>query len=138
LNRDRDRFAAAGAPPCLIGQGTPADAARFRNDFGIDLDLLVDGELRAYRAAGTKVATLGELLGPKVVLRGLRRARESRVVQGRIIGHAAQLGGLMLVTPGGDIPWAHLSRNAGDYPPNDAVLEEIRSALLPAEATPAA
>ena len=129
MNRDREAFAEAGAPLAVIGQGTPANAAWFRERFGLEIDLLVDTDRLAYKAAGTKVATLGELLGPKTVLRGLRRARDSRVMQGKTVGHPAQLGGLMLVTPGGNVPWAHLSDDAGDYPPNDDVIAAVRAAL---------
>lgn len=130
MNRDRERFAEAGVSLTVIGQGTPGNAAWFRSEFQLDIDLLVDTDRRAYKAAGTKVASLVELLGPKMVVRGLRRSRESGVFQGKVVGHPAQLGGLMLVTPGSDVPWAHLSGDASDYPPNDEVLEAIRSVIL--------
>ncbi len=101
MNRDRESFAAAGALLAVIGQGTPANAAWFRREFELDIDLLVDTDRRAYEAAGTKVATVGELVGPRMLARGLKRALGSGVIQGKIVGHPAQLGGLMLVTPGG-------------------------------------
>ena len=103
MNRDREQFAEAGAPLCVIGQGTPVNAARFLRDYDLELDLLVDTDRLAYKAAGTKVGTLRELVGPTMVARGLRRSRESGVFQGKIVGHPAQLGGLMLVTPGGEV-----------------------------------
>jgi len=129
LNRDRDRFAAAGAPLFVVGQGTPGNAAWFREEFQLDIELLVDTDRRAYKAAGTKVATGRELFSPKIVVRGLRRSRASGAGQGKVVGHPAQLGGLMLITPGGEVPWTHLSDDASDYPPNDAVLEAITGAL---------
>ena len=122
-------FIRAGAPLVVIGQGTPSNAAWFRERFDLDLDLLVDTDRKAYKAAGTKVATFGELLGPKMVSRGLRRSFDTGVRQGKTVGHPAQLGGLMLVTPGGDVPWAHLSDDASDYPPNAEVAESVRRAL---------
>ena len=39
----------------------------------------------------------------------------------------------MLVTPGGDVPWAHLSDDASDYPPNAEVAESVRRALSDSE-----
>ena len=122
----------------VIGQGTPVNAARFRERFDLDLDLLVDTDRRAYKAAGAKVATLSELLSPRVVARGLLRARASRVFQGALDGHPAQLGGLMLVTPGGQAPWIHLSRDASDYPRNAEVIEAVRAALAQDDPSPAA
>ncbi len=129
MNRDRQRFADAGAPLVVIGQGSPTSAAAFRERLDLDLDLLVDTDRRAYGAAGTKVGKLSELLGPRVLARALGRMRESRVFQGALDGHPAQLGGMMLVTPGGEVPWVHLSDDASDYPPNRAVLEAVRAAL---------
>ena len=129
MNRDREAFTEAGAPLVAIGQGTPANAAQFREQLGLEIDVLVDTDRLAYKAAGTKVATLGELLSPKMVLRGLRRARHSRVIQGKTVGHPAQLGGLMLVMPGSEVPWAHLSDDASDYPPNAEVIRAVRAAL---------
>lgn len=113
----------------VIGQGTPANAAWFRDNFDLDLDLLVDTDRRAYKAAGAKVATFSELLGPKMVSRGLKRGRDSGVRQGKTVGHPAQLGGLMLVTPDGKVPWVHLSDDASDYPPNAEVVEAVRRSL---------
>ena len=137
MNRDRHKFPEAGAALYVIGQGTPSNAAHFRRSYQLDLDMLVDTDRRAYQAAGTKVATLGELLGPKMVARGLRRSAESGVFQGKIVGHPAQLGGLMLITPDSHVPWSHLSDNASDYPPNDEVIKAITRAL-PAVDPPAA
>jgi hypothetical protein len=133
LNRDRQKFADAGAPLYVIGQSTPADGTQFLRDYELELDLFVDTQRRAYKAAGTKVATLRELVGPTMVARGLKRSRESGVFQGRIIGHAAQLGGMMLITPAGEVVWAHLSDDASDYPPNDEVLAAIGEALPTAD-----
>ena len=137
LSRDSGRSAEAGARLVVIGQDTPQNAARFRERFDLELDLLVDTDRRAYEAAGTKVGTLFELLGPRVVARGQRRARESGVFQGAIEGHPAQLGGLVLVTPGGGVAWAHLSNDSSDYPPNEEVIEAVRAALERGDPHPA-
>jgi peroxiredoxin len=128
LHRDRHEFRAAGARLVVIGQGTPGQAARFREDQGVELELLVDTERQAYRAAGTKLATFGELIGPRVIFRGMRRSVATGVRQGRTVGHPAQLGGVLLVMPDGTIPYAHLSDDASDSPPNEEVLEAVRSA----------
>ena len=128
MNRDRKRFAEAGVRLCLIGQGTPEDGAGFREDFGLELDLFVDEQRLAYAAAGMKVGNLGELLGPKVVARGIGRALRSRIVQGKVVGHPSQLGGLLLVTPAGAVPWSYHSSDASDIPSNDDVIEAIEAA----------
>ena len=129
MHRDRDRFAAAGVELALIGQGTPEQGREFLGSQRVDLPLYVDGARDSYRAAGTKIATLGELLGPRSVSRGVRRALADRVHQGRTVGHAAQLGGVLVVRPDGSIPYAHLAQDASDNPPNDEVLEAATAAV---------
>jgi hypothetical protein len=65
LHRDREEFEAAGVELVAIGQGNVKQAAHFRESQGVDeLRLLVDRKREAYRRAGTKVATVGELVGP--------------------------------------------------------------------------
>jgi peroxiredoxin len=129
LHRDRKDFDAAGAALVVVGQGTPRHAQHFREQFGLDgLELLVDPGREAYRVAGTKVATMSELLGPRSVASGLKRVASERVMQGQLKGHPAQLGGVLVVARGGAVAWSHLADNAGDNPSNDEVLEAVRTA----------
>ena len=128
LHRDRDRFEAAGVELVVIGQGTPRHAQSFKEDHGLDLTLLVDPDRKTYEAAGAKMAGVTDLFGPKVALRGLKAVAGERVVQGRTIGHPAQLGGVLVIAPGGEIAWSHLANDAGDNPPNDVVLEAAKKA----------
>ena len=113
----------------VIGQGTPEQARHFSETQQIDLELLVDRKREAYRAAGAKIATFAELLGPRIVARGARRSLATGVRQGRTVGHSAQLGGVLVVMPDGSIPYAHLADDASDNPPNEEVLRAVRQAL---------
>ena len=128
LHRDRYEFEKAGVRLIVVGQGRPEQAAHFRDTQDLALEMLVDTQREAYRAAGTKVATFNELLGARVVAKGLRRSLASGVHQGRTVGHPAQLGGVLLVMPDGSIPYAHLSDDASDNPPNEEVLAAVRRA----------
>jgi hypothetical protein len=128
LHRDRAKFEQAGVRLVVVGQGRPEQAEHFQKTQGVDLHMLVDADREAYRAAGAKVGTFNELLGPRVVAKGIRRAAASRVHQGRTLGHPAQLGGVLLVMPDGSIPYSHLSEDASDNPPNDEVLAAVREA----------
>ena len=129
LNRAREEFDAAGVGLVLIGQATPRHAAHFRRKFELDLPVLADEERESYRAAGAKVATVGELLGPKSVSKGIGHSVKSRgaLRQGKIIGHPAQLGGAMIVAPDGRVPWSHMSDNASDNAANEELLEAARA-----------
>jgi peroxiredoxin len=125
LYREREALEAEGARLVLIGQATPRHAAHFRRRQGIDLPVLADEKRASYRAAGAKVATLNELLGPKVVAKGLVTSLRSRQPQGRTIGHPAQLGGTMIIRPDGSVAWSHMSEDASD----NATPEEIVAAV---------
>lgn len=114
LYRARPDLQAAGLDVVLIGQATPRHATHFRRTMKIDLPVLADEQRQSYKAAGAKVATLTELLGPKMIAKGFDATRKAGVRQGRTIGTPAQLGGAMIVTPGGDVAWAHMSEDASD------------------------
>ena len=128
LHRDRSKFDAAGVRLAVIGQGTPRHAEHFRESHDLDLPLFVDEGRESYKAAGTKVATMGELLGPRVVAKGAATSARDKVVQGRTVGHPAQLGGVMIVKPGNEIAYVHLADDASDNPPNDEVLQAASEA----------
>ena len=85
-----------GVNVVLIGQLTPRHAAHFRRRQEIELPVLADEDRVSYKAAGAKVATFSELLGPKVVAKGLLTALRRRAsARDETIGHPAQLGGAM-------------------------------------------
>jgi len=128
LHRDRDEFEAAGVELAVIGQGSPRHARAFKDDHDLEFTLLVDRDRKTYEAVGAKMGGVTDLFGPRVALRGLKAVAGERVVQGRTIGHPAQLGGVLVVAPDGEIVWSHLAKDAGDNPPNEAVLEAAREA----------
>ncbi|MBV8982383.1 MAG: hypothetical protein JO086_15890, partial [Acidimicrobiia bacterium] len=76
-------------------------------------------------AAGAKIATINELVGPTVVAKGVATSRKTGLTQGRTIGHPAQLGGVLVVAQDGSIPWSHMADNASD----NATPEDIAAAL---------
>src|SRR3954452_2995510 len=129
LHRDREKFEQAGVRLVVIGQGEPSDGARFVESHKLEgLPLLVDTERESYAAAGTKTATLDELVGPAVMAKGVIRALRSGTRQGRTVGKNAQLGGVLVVDTDGAIVYAHLSDDASDTAPQDEVLEAARKA----------
>jgi peroxiredoxin len=134
IHRYRHKFDEADVQLAVIGHGTPAHAADFRRMQNVDLPLLVDADRHVYELAGAKVATLNELIGPRQILRGLKATIVSRlrqgsvaVHQGRIIGHAAQLGGVLVIAPDGSVRYAYLSEESGDNPPAREVLAAARA-----------
>jgi len=128
LDRAREEFEAAGAKLVLIGQATPRHATHFRRRQEIQLPILADERRKSYKAAGAKIATMGELLGPKMISKGISASRTLGVHQGRTIGHPAQLGGAMVITPGGVVAWSHMSDDASDNAEPEEILAAVRAA----------
>ena len=124
--RDRmDDIRARGAELVIVGNGAQHFAAAFREDQALDCPLLVDPELRAYRAAGMRRGRV-ELLSPRLPLNALRALR-SGSRQGAVEGDPWQLGGVFVIRPGGELGFRYLSREAGDHPPVDDVLRALES-----------
>lgn len=131
LHRAREQFEGAGVNLVLIGQLTPRHAAHFRRRSGIGIPVLADEARASYEAAGAKVATMTELLGPKVIAKGIATGRKTGQVQGRVVGHPAQLGGAMLITPDGTVAWSHMSENASDNAEPQEILAAIQELRRP-------
>lgn len=116
---------ARGAELAIVGNGAAHFAAAFREEFGLDGPLLVDPELRAYRAAGLRRGRV-ELLSPGLLTAGLRATLAGHRQQG-LEGDPWQLGGVFVIRPGGELAYRYLSGDAGDHAPVD----EIFAALEP-------
>jgi peroxiredoxin len=128
LDRAREQFEAAGVDLVLIGQLTPRHAAHFRRRQDIDLPVLADEDRTSYKAAGAKVGNLNDLLGPKVVAKGALTSLRTRKLQGRTIGHPAQLGGAMVIAPNGEVVFQHMAKDASDNASPDEILAAAQSA----------
>ena len=114
LHRAREEFEVAGATLTLIGQATPRQAAAFRRKTKIDLPVLADEPRQTYKLMGLPRASVAQLLGPRSVLSGVKHGARSGVMQGRIVGDAAQLGGAFVIGPGDEVLFEQRSENAGD------------------------
>ena len=121
------QFAQAGADVVLIGQATPADAATFRRRFEIELPVLADTRRTSYKAIGAKMAGVGGLFGPKVVLKGIKTSLGKDVRQGKTVGHPAQLGAAMVIAPGGEVLFKQLAADASDNASPEQLLAALRS-----------
>jgi len=114
---------ARGAELVIVGNGSAHFARAFREDFSLAGPLLVDPDLRAYRAAGLRRGHV-ELLSPRLPLHALRALR-SGARQGAVQGDAWQLGGVFVIRPGGELMFRHVSREAGDHPPVSDVIRAL-------------
>lgn len=128
--RDRiDEIREAGSELVVVGNGDARYARAFRDEVGLDAQLLVDPDLRAYRAAGLRRGRV-EALSPRMPLNALRAllaGHRQRWVQ----GDPWQLGGVFVIRPGGELAYRHVSTVGGDHPPVDALLEVLTDGAPP-------
>jgi NAD(P)-dependent dehydrogenase (short-subunit alcohol dehydrogenase family) len=125
LRDAQDEIRERGAELVIVGNGATHFAKAFREDFALDGPLIIDPELRAYRAAGLRRGRV-EALSPRVpwnALRALRNGARQHAVQ----GDPWQLGGVFVIRPDGALAFQHRSREAGDHPP----VAEVLAALPP-------
>ena len=127
MDRAREQLRAAGADVVLIGQLTPRHAAHFRRRQEIELPVLADERRVSYKAAGAKIATMNELIGPKIVAKGALTTARTGLLQTRTLGHPAQLGGAMLIEPGGKVLWSHMSQDASDNASPEEILAAVKA-----------
>jgi hypothetical protein len=129
LHRAREQFEQAGVGLVLIGQATPRQAKHFARKLDLDgLTVLADEQRETYKIAGFRRANLSQLLGPRSVVAGIKHGARSGVVQGKIVGDAAQLGGALVVTPGGEVAFRQASETAGDTVEPAVLLDAARAA----------
>ena len=129
MDRAREKFEAAGANLVLIGQLTPRHAAHFRRREGLDVLVLADNDRVSYRAAGASRGSVGQLIGPSVVAKGLMTTLRTGKMQTRTIGDPAQLGGAMVIRQDGTVALARMARNAGDNISPEELLAAAQGAV---------
>ena len=128
MDRARQEFKAAGVNLVLIGQGTSRQAAEFRRRQGIQLPILADEQRASYKAAGTKVGGVTDLLNPQTIAKGLLATARTKRTQTRTIGHPSQLGGVLVIAPDGRVAWSHIAEDASDNAPPEEILAAAHDA----------
>jgi hypothetical protein len=124
VHRERDRFRAKGAELHVIGNGAPHFAGAFADDVGLTAPLYTDPSLRTYRALGFGRGVRQTLLSPRSLAHAARAIRGG-FRQGRTRGDPWQLGGVVVVRRNGTIAYRHVSEEAGDHAPVEAILAAL-------------
>lgn len=124
----RDAFARAGISPVLVGMGTAADAAAFREQLELSIPVLADHDRQSYRAAGARQGGPVQLASPRVLLRAVPTMLHGRVRQGRTVGNPMQLGASAVIGPGGEVLFHHVARDASDNAAPDVLLATVDQA----------
>ncbi|MCK9486860.1 MAG: AhpC/TSA family protein [Dehalococcoidia bacterium] len=127
LRRVLPDIRATGVQPIVIGNGTPPMAQAFVEETGLDVPLYTNPGREVYEALGARRPGAGALLNPRLWWNGLRVALRGFLPR-KVQGDSAQLGGVFLVRPDGQMPYAYRSDLAGDHP-SDAELRRAVGAM---------
>jgi hypothetical protein len=124
--RDRyGEFEARGAVVASIGMGSVAQANAFATRYEIPFPLLVDHDKLSYRALQLKRGDTMEVAGPGVWAAGLKTILRGRTQSLNIKQDPLQLGGSVVVAPGGEILFLHRAATSADNAP----MEDLLAAL---------
>src|SRR5574341_2508511 len=126
LHRELPTIHGRGAELVFVGNGNRHFAQGFKDEYGIQTPLFVDTKRDAYKALGMRRG-LGSTLNPQAAKNAVR-ALGSGFRQGSVQGDAWQMGGVLVVLPGGAVAYEYLSEAAGDHPPVAEVLAALPKA----------
>jgi len=126
LHHEKGTVHGRGAELAVIGNGNRHFAEGFKKDLGLETPLFVDTKRDAYRALGMRRSFRRTLLSPRILAHGFR-AWKKGFRQARRQGDPWQLGGVLVVLPGGRVAYRYLSGEAGDHPPVEDVLSALPS-----------
>ncbi len=108
-----------------IGQGAPAEAAWFRQQFKPPFPVFADPERQAYRAFGLGIARPSDLVKPGLLVAAARTVA-SGTIPGRTMGDRRQLPGTFLIDRHGIVRWAKPATHAADLATTGEILAAAR------------
>lgn len=122
---ERDKLTATGAKIVFVGNGQHTYIEKFREDLGLTGALiLTDPSLLSFQAAGFRNGFFA-LVQPKSVINlvKLAVAGQTNKPASAQTGTNWQMGGIVVVKPGGNVTYHYISEALGDYPPEYDDLE---------------
>jgi hypothetical protein len=127
LRPHAEEFEKAGAKLAVIGNGQPWMAKSWarHNDFPPAVAVLTDPARKSYDVAGLKRSFAATLKPAAAVsfVRALRRGFR----QGRTLGDPWQQGGALVVRPGGQVVFRHVSSGPGDHASASTLLAALHA-----------
>jgi hypothetical protein len=115
----REKYEKGGARIVFVGNGSPHFIGVFKADLQLDgAPVYTDPSLTSFRAAGFKRGFL-LALGPQALANGLHMLAKGyrQGPMDKATGDLWQLGGLVVIKPGGRIAYHYISLVMGDYAP---------------------
>lgn len=122
---DRAKYEINGTKIIFIGNGTPEYITYFKEDLEIqDAPIYTNPSLSAFTAAGFKKG-FRALVNTKSLTNGLKLLSEGhkqKSINRFVVGNPWQLGGVLVIRPGGKVAYQYISEALGDFPPENDVI----------------
>jgi hypothetical protein len=125
LHHAIEQIHAAGAEVYVIGHGAPMFIAGLRETTGFTGPVYTDPTLAVQRAAQLRHG-LGSMLSLAAGARTIRAAARG-FKQGSVQGDATQQGGALVIAPGGEVRYHHISKSPGDNADVADLLRALRA-----------
>lgn len=126
LHAHREEIEASGAVLHIIGNGSPSFIEGFREKTGYTGSIFTDPSRKTYEAAGL-VRSVAATVHPRSIVKGLKAMTQGRF-QGRTQGDPWQQGGALVVSPAGEVLFAHQARESSDNIEPQALLDALAAA----------
>jgi peroxiredoxin len=120
-----EEFTERGASIVAIGMGRPDMAAHFRDEREIPFPLIVDHDKETYRALEMKRGNLWDVSGPQNWGRFAKGIVKGHGVDVRVKQDPLQMGGAIVVDPGGEIRYVFRGSSAKETPDIEELLDAL-------------
>ena len=124
MRREKDAFDHLGAAVVLVGLGSVAQTAAFKDRFDVPFPMIADPEKRLFEAFRLKQASAGALLSAKMVFRGVTAMAKGHGI-GTPKGDVRQLPGVFIIGTDGRILFSHHASGPADHPAPEVLLDVL-------------
>ena len=126
MRRKKDAFEHLGAAVVLVGLGSVAQTAAFKERFDVPFPMIADPEKQLFEAFRLKQASAGALLSAKMVFRGVTAMAKGHGI-GAPKGDVRQLPGVFIIGTDGLILFSHHASGPADHPRPETLLAALRA-----------
>ena len=124
MRREKKAFDRLGARVVLVGLGSVAETAAFRERFEVPFTMIADPEKQLFEAFGLKRASVGTLFSAKMMAKGARAMAKGHTI-GKPTGDVRQLPGVFIIDAAGRILFSHYAASPSDHPRPDVLLDVL-------------
>jgi peroxiredoxin len=125
LRRAKEAFDQLGARVVLVGLGSVAETAAFKERFAVPFDMLADPEKHLFEAFRLKRASVGSLFSGKMIAKGVTAMAKGHTI-GKPQGDVRQLPGVFIIDTDNRVRFSHHADSPADHPEPDVLLDVLR------------